>query len=901
MSVPIYIAPGNNLRGLVKFLGFDQDPVGLGKDGQPVKLGLKKIDLTDLFTQDSNRDSHIVCYSVEDEDGNCLDRIPRLRKDSLDAVRSAGWHVKCRSVFLDLDLKDLVGRPGLIDPPKLLWVELTEDEKNVVWKKIEDARVRLKEQGLEWAGSYTTKGGFRFLHLLAMAVDAGPSFEALVGRFLTAYTLVGLPVDEACKDWTRLFRAPRVTLENGMATWDQEWFTSVLVDDLEDPDNYYVPTAKDLRPVDVAPDVEIERTTTRDVPDPIQAQALVEFYDDETRKMKMTSPARAAKLAFKDSGVFPWIYEKMPLAFPGKRHEMLTRAVGEVVATLHGMQNVTPEFIYGLLYEPVGRLGEDEDWTGKLWEMTTSFWDKEELRKAQKAAVAAETIAEHEKTTESKMSRFLRGIRTWCVEIASMNDVDAIEWLRKSKLGVLQDARREQFHVLMDSGFYDEHPCAPTTLSRIIEQRGMQWLVPTEYTKVDGKGSSTVTKLPPHAILETSTTVYSTEEIRLDHRGSYMKRDHEGREVFVNVPFYLRDDIEPLFHEPIYESWMAAAGNNEERCKTMLTAVASLLLFQHGPTAAVMLWGTGNAGKSLTAQGLAECLSTRRLADGSSLTDNFNDSLRQSPIIHVDEALDRGSKGIDATASLRRLITATHTAIEQKGKDKVWMQGVHRVLMTANSPEILTTMLGGKVRTDSDMNAIAERIAVFNLDDAATRWFETKNAGWRMTRGWIGQFGQTGLYARFWFWCLQNLIQWKDGKPLMRGRRLLFEGNARTTILNELEANTGPVPEIVKAINRLLGQTTKKQAVLEPTSGRIWIKFDSVVKECIGRNTEFYESEVSAALRTLMLPKQPDDRITIQGEQARWKALDAYKILRLIKAHVEPNAVFAKLAPESSK
>lgn len=897
MTIPIYIAPGKNLRGLVTFHGFDQEPVGLGKDGNPVKLGFQRTDLAALFTETSRRDSHLVCYAIEDSEGNFLDRMPRLRKDSLDAIRAAGWLVRCRTVFLDLDLKDLVGRSGVQDPPKLLWYELTEDEKNVVWKKIEEARLRLKDKGMEWAGSYTTRGGFRFLHLLSMPVDAGAPFEALVGRFLTAYSLVGLPVDEACKDWTRLFRAPQVTLESGLQTWGEEWFTSVLAD-LDDDEAFYTPRPADLRPENVAPDVEIERTSTREVPDPIQAQALVEFYDDETRKMKWTTPGKAARAALKESAVYPWVFEKAPLAFPGKRHEMLTRAVGEVVATLHGMQNVAPEFIFGLLYEPAGRLGEDEDWTGKLWEMTTSFWDKEELKKAQKAAVVAEKVAEHEKETGSKMERFLKGVRTWCVEIASMSDEDAIEFIRTSKIGVLQDARRELFHVLMDNGYYDEHPCSSTTLSRVIEQRGMQWLVPTEYSKVDAKGNTTLTKLPPHALLEQSTTVYSSEEIRLDRRGSYLKRDQEGREVFVHVPFYLRDDVEPEFVQAIYDSWMAAAGGNEELGKQMLTAIASLLLFQYGPTAAVLLYGSGNAGKSLTSLGLAECISTRRVADGATLTDNFNDTLRISPIIHVDEALDRGSKGIDASASLRRLITATSLAIEQKGKDKVYMQGVHRVLMTANSPDILTSLLGGKVRSDSDMNAIAERVAVFQLDDAATAWFVENNAGWRLTRDWIGTYGRTGLYAKFWFWCIQNLVKWKDGKPVMRGRRLLYEGNARNALLQELEANTGPIPDIVLAINRLMQQERTPKVVLDVGPGKLWVQINPILKECAGQNSEFSTHEIRHALQAMLLPNQPskDDRVCIKGQQARWKALDARKVLRLIQSHVDPHPAFAELS-----
>ncbi len=889
MTIPIYVAPGNNLRGLAEFHGFDQDPVGLSKKKEPVKCGFKLTDIETLFATESSRDSHVCVYTVQDTEGTFLERIPRLTKPVLDQVLAAGWQVNCFSVWIDLDLKDLVGRHGKLEPPKLKWIELTPDETGMVWKKIEDALDALKAKGMPWVASYNTESGLRFIHVLAVPVPAGAPYEALVARFLSAYALVGLPADEACKDWTRLFRAPRVTKESGQTTWDQEWSGQAI--DLDDDGAFYAPSEKDLRPVDVAPTVDIERTTTRGIPDPTAAQALVEFYDDEQRKMRPTEPAKAAKRLLTDTGVFPWIYQKMPLAFPGKRHEMMTRAIGEVVGTLHGTLNVTPEFIFGLLYEPVGRFGEDpeENWIGKLWEMTTSFWDKEELKKAQKAAIVAEAVAEHEAVTETKAGRFLKGVRTWLPEIATMPDEDALEHIRKARIGVIQDARRDQFHVLMGNGYYDEHPCGPSTLARIIEQRDMTWLVPTEFSKDDGKGNMQVAKLPTNIVIERNVRVYSSEEIRLDKRGSYMRRDFEGREVFVHVPFYLRDDIEPEFVPAIYDLWMAAAGGNEALGVQMLVALGNLLLFQYGPTAAVCLHGHGNSGKSLVALGLAECISTRRLAEGSTLVDNFNDPLRQSPIVHVDEALDRGSKGIDASASLRRLITSTHTAIEQKGKDKVWMQGVHRILLTANSPDIIVSLLGGKVRSESDMRAIAERIAIFQMHKQAADWLTKHNQGWRETRTWIGTHGKTGLYAKFWFWVVQSLIEWEGGRPKMQGRRLLFEGNAHNSLLQEIEADTGPTPDIAVALNRLVTQTNKpKVAVMH---GRVWIQRYAIVEEVQQRNNKWRPDQIKQALTALEADEQPD-RISIKGVQARWRALDGQRVLRLIEAQTVPNVAF---------
>lgn len=890
MTIPLYIAPSHKLRGLVTFHGFDEDPIGLGKNGAPVKCTLALNDIENLFEEDFDCDAHIVTYTVQDPEGNYLDKQPRLNKQSLDGLRAAGYEVSHASVWIDVDLKDVLGRSGSEAAPKLLWTECSDSEQNKVWKLVEDARQTLSDKGMEWFASYTTQAGLRFVHALAEAVPSGPAYEALVARFLSSYLLAGIKVDEACKDWTRLFRAPRVTKDDGTETWTQEWYSQAI--EIED-ESYYLPTERDLRPPEVAPNVEIDRAYGRETPDPISAQALIEYLDTEKNRMRYTQPGKEAKRILKDSAVYPWIFERCPLAFPGKRHEMMTRAIGEVVGTLHGVQNITPEFVYGLLYEAVGRVGEDEDWTGKLWEMTTSFWDREELKKAQKAAVIAEQIKEHEQVVETTMARFLRGARTWCIGLSGKSDEEAIEFLKESRLGILRDSRKDLLHVLMASGYYDEHPCSTNVVAQVIKQRGMQWLVPVEYAKDDGRGNFTACPLAPATILADSSCVYSTEEIRLDQRGSYMKTDYEGREVFVGVPFCLRDDIPAEFDDSIYDSWLAAAGGDRDKCDEMLYAVGCLLLFQYGPTAAVLLWGEANGGKSLTGLSLAECLSTRRVADGAALTDNFNDSLSQSPIIHVDEALDRGSKGIDGSASLRRIITSSSTAIEKKGRDKVLMQGCHRVLMTANSEDILLSLVGDRVRDDNDWKAIGERVASFELDPAVATWFNKNNRDWVQTKKWIGTHGRTGSYAKFWFWVLENIVTWKDGLPVKRGKRLLYEGNSHARIIKELQSDSGAVPEVACAINRLLSNNAKRGVSFRPP--HVMVIKQSVIEEVKTGGSNTSPQDIRNALKSLLVKGQSDERNSFEGQQARWKSIDAMRLLEIIEQHTTPNKIFDTL------
>ena len=882
--LPVFLAPGPTLRGLVTLDETANDLSGTGRDGDKVKPLMVLRDLPSLFEEDETTDAHVVAY-VTLKDGEPVERQPRLNKEILGSLRAAGYEVMCFTVWIDLDLKDIFKKTE-----KVKWVDLNEAQTSQVWTLIEEAHVRLTAKEMPWTASYTTSGGMRFVHALALPVHAGEPYEALLRRFHIAYGLAGLPVDEACSDWTRLYRAPRVRRDDH-DTAIQPWFSCRT--DFDDDTTFYVPRDSDLLPAKEVHAVTPVRTD-RDRPDPEQARALVEILNPANNRWQYTALGKRAKEALKDTPSYDVIFNRLPIAREGRRHDTLTRIVGEVVGLLHGIEDISPELVYGLLYDAAGRLGEDEDWPGKVWEMACTFWDKESTRKAQKAVEIAEKVKEQEQVKETERQRFLRGVRDWLPAIQGMDDEEAIEFVKANRYGIAMDAVRDRFHILLPTGYYDDHVCSSTALSKLIEQRGMQWLVPTEEARDDGRGNISYVPVRVERLVQQHARVYTASEIKLDKRASYMHTDFHGRDIYVDVPFALREDVSPELIQPIYEMWLAAAGGDKFRRDEMLAALGSLLLFQYGPTAAVLLWGEASAGKSVTATGLAECLTTRRLADGASLVDNFNDSLRQSPIIHIEEAADRGSKGIDGAAALRRIITASHISIEQKGKDKVWMQGVHRVLMTANSKDIVQRLMGATARTSADWRAIGERLAEFRIDDQATKWFEENNRGWVETRRWIGTHGRTGLYAKFWFWVIKNLLDWEGGRPKMRGRRLLYEGNCASSTIQRLEANAGAVPDVLHAINRLLSDSPRGKIALR--DGKVWFTTRTVLAEAVEEGRARY-SEARDALESLLDSKQPEDRETIHGVQARWKCIDAARLAGMIEQHLIPNPLLTPFLP----
>lgn len=367
----VLIAPDKTVRGISIPDTLD---AGAGANGKPVQPRLWSATVADLLTQNHETDAHFVAYTVVGPDGEVLDRASRLLKQSLPRIRALGGEVLCGMVTIDLDLKHM-----LKSDKEVAWTDLPDPEGT--WA----AACATKLDVGPWTVAYATKHGFRFIHVLALPVPAGPGFEALVASVIDSYWRAGLPADRACSDWTRLFRAPRVTRESGEQTWLAPWYR--VVDHLGDDTCYQVPDEKYLTPWPEAERKVEARRSQADRPDDDAAHAMVEVLGDDG-KWKYTPDAERARQRLLSSAVYPYIFNagfgKAALADPGSRHQKLTQLAGIVVGELR--QWATPELAYALVREATKMLDDDEDWPSKAWEMVTSFWAREKVEPAAAAA-----------------------------------------------------------------------------------------------------------------------------------------------------------------------------------------------------------------------------------------------------------------------------------------------------------------------------------------------------------------------------------------------------------------------------------------------------------------------------------------------------------------------------------
>src|SRR5690606_10501811 len=136
------------------------------------------------------------------------------------------------ALFLDLDLCHVFNKPS-----KVSWSDAPRGAK---------AKILKRSESLSPSAAYATRHGARFVHVLAQDVPAGAPAEALLARLMARYTEAGLPGDQACSHWTRLYRHPKVTLDDGTQTWTEPWYW--FEDYLDDDERVLIPEPEDLIP-----------------------------------------------------------------------------------------------------------------------------------------------------------------------------------------------------------------------------------------------------------------------------------------------------------------------------------------------------------------------------------------------------------------------------------------------------------------------------------------------------------------------------------------------------------------------------------------------------------------------------------------------------------------------------
>ena len=154
---------------------------GFDGSGREVTAAYEVVDLRLALERTYKTDAHLVTYVVRGEENQ-----PRLNKPGLPCFRG---DVETHAFFCDVDNPAHGG-----------------------WTAASFAAARAQEDtfvALATAGIYYTAHGRRIVQPLAEPIPV-QKVEPYLRRWLLELEVAGLPVDWACRDWTRHFRLPHV-------------------------------------------------------------------------------------------------------------------------------------------------------------------------------------------------------------------------------------------------------------------------------------------------------------------------------------------------------------------------------------------------------------------------------------------------------------------------------------------------------------------------------------------------------------------------------------------------------------------------------------------------------------------------------------------------------------------
>lgn len=364
MSNSILVAQSARMRGLS--LVCDLDNNGLGSDGRLVTAKMTLEDLDDLFTNEYTKPNLFVPYQVLDPDGKLYQRFWRLKKEALPQLRNLGAEVLCPILALDIDITQVPAHANKFGK-KVPWGDLSEAAQNDLWADV--LTPRLPDSQL-WA--YRTRHGARVVYPLALSVPAGASFEELVRHVHDLYRESNLPVDEACTDWTRMYVAPRVIFEDGIASWESDWYAEAALGE-----DQYVPDEQYLE-VRGGPYKSVHSHFVAEGMPSAEECELMLWETTERGRRAVTHLQTKAKGALEGTSIYPYIFNSVSFSREGHRHDKLTKLVGILVQALvrYHQDWADPALCQALANEATRMVEQDEDWEAKSWNMIQSFWPR---------------------------------------------------------------------------------------------------------------------------------------------------------------------------------------------------------------------------------------------------------------------------------------------------------------------------------------------------------------------------------------------------------------------------------------------------------------------------------------------------------------------------------------------
>ena len=357
---------------------------GLDDLGQPVykagrtdiKASGQLISLPEILEEKFDTDAHITTYRVQYGDGEERLNYDRVSKNSLGAIRQNNGEVWVTMIAIDIDLCDLI--PG--SKGKVSWQSLEKTKAGSVWQDLVNP-----VDGLPPAAAvYKTTNGVRIVHPLLEDVPAGAKAEAVINAVHMRYLRAGILIDRACKDWTRMFRAPNVC-RDGVNTWEQPWFEVSYHDK---PEECFLMASEVGVNLDLIEDSSyvIDIAQLRHTDAPSDEDAYQCLFDDAG---KATGSLKQVRTLFKMHRFGSLLSCTGRLLEEGGRNSTLVQMAGVLAKTDIGI-----EVCYAVILETIKLLDQDEDWRFMVWGKLREFRATDEAKKRAEEKITPKRIKE---------------------------------------------------------------------------------------------------------------------------------------------------------------------------------------------------------------------------------------------------------------------------------------------------------------------------------------------------------------------------------------------------------------------------------------------------------------------------------------------------------------------------
>lgn len=757
-----------------------------------------------ILNTEYGSDAHFVTYRP----GTDVDAFPRCALSVLPEIRAGAPGADLVSSWWVLE-QDNPGHKPHTDP-KAAIVAL-----RAAWEALDPKP----------HAAYTTRAGWRFLWALdrPLPVDESASRRLSFGRTV-------LPAaDPGTNDWTRLWRAPKVT-RDGVQQWTQSWFDLLVADasdasrPLIDPTRYAAlaptaaasPVAATTRPLDAPqPSHEDAAELLDDLFSPRNHKLLIEL------RRRATSRNPLENVAFLNEAL-------APQAGPG-RSNAIQLVAGQAAAFWTPLApQVTPEIAYALLWPAVAAFDPDtdpkgpQDWTRHLWEAVSKYWPRslatvpkqllpkqtEQGRELFKAMI--EGSEEKTKRQTTILSSMVEGVQLWNHrDFPPPSQPHAqSHWVQQHLL--LISRKKQEIHILRPDGFYDPDPIHPSALIPALRARGLDscGLIYTS-TQEGSRPISIDSIIREHAVPISHKKVYAGIHSSNGAPGGILRAPDYGTDPELHLSFFCRKTpsaLEPSF-DPEVDAWLQALAG--PRYTDLCRWLSYALDFQ-SPIAALALTGASSVGKKMLLRGLTECIYPGGSADGRSFG-RFNEQMLRTPFLFIDEGFASKDRGEDRAVQFRLLIDGEGMTIEPKHETPYKAHIPVRMVFTSNNTNFADEIAGGRDLTPDDEQAIATRTLIIPIQPQAREFLQSRG-GLQHTRGWVAPDNtspamDSGQYrvARHFLHLYETRHQYQTGN------RLLVEGKPEDlAIFRSMQTRTEIGERVFDSICDLIEQSAYK-------------------------------------------------------------------------------------------